>query len=98
MADKKVHDYAGGWITGRTDTDAPAFLKFVLPIVAIAGVIYTIIFMNGEIHHSTRGNLVQQMNAATGTANVFMYLVAALIAIFFVILTVYLFSKPHQEE
>jgi hypothetical protein len=96
-SDKKVHDYAGGWITSRTDTDAPAFLKFVLPIVAIAGVVYTVIFMNGEIGHSTRGTLVKQMNAATGTADIFMYMVAAFIAIFFIFLTKFLFSKDVEE-
>lgn len=98
MADKKTHDYAGGWITGRAGTDAPAFLKFVLPLIALAGVVYTFLFMNGEVTHATRGKLVQQLNASTGTANVFMYMVAAFIAIFFAVLTYYLLSKPNEEE
>jgi len=97
-AKPEVHEYAGGWITGKKGTDVPAFLKYVLPVVAAAGVIYTFIYMNGEVSHSTRGHLVRQFNASTGSSNAFMYLVAALIAVFLLILTGYLFAKPGQED
>ncbi len=54
--------------------------------------------MNGEIHHSTRGPFVQQLNAATGTADGFMYIVAGIIVAFGVILLAFLFRKRGREE
>lgn len=54
--------------------------------------------MNGEIHHSTRGPLVQQLNAVTGNANIFMYIVAAMIAVYAVILFAFVFGKHRNEE
>jgi hypothetical protein len=93
----ELKEYAGGWMTERKGTDAPAFLKFVLPLFALAAVGYIFIFMNGEVTHSTRGKLVQQLNMTTGSADVFMYMVAGFIAVFLIILTGYLFSKPHED-
>jgi len=57
----------------RKGTGVPGFLKLAFPIIGAAVVIYLAVFTNGEIHHSTRGPLVQQLNAVTGTANGFMY-------------------------
>jgi len=54
--------------------------------------------MNGEVNHSTRGELVKQLNAVTGTAPVMMFVVAALIAIYLVILVTYVLRKPEHEE
>ena len=53
--------------------------------------------MNGEINHSTRGALVQQFNAVTGTAYGFMYFVAAMIAIFAIVTVKFAFSKSHED-
>ena len=94
----ELHEYAGGWITERKGTKIPGFLKLAYPIIAIACIAYLFIYMNGEIHHSTRGPFVQQLNAVTGTADGFMYIVAGLIAVFGVILLAFLFRKRGHEE
>jgi hypothetical protein len=41
---------------------------------------------------------VQQLNAVTGNANGFMYAIGAMIAIYLIILMVFLFKKPGHEE
>jgi len=94
----ELHEYAGGWITQRKGTGIPGFLKLAYPIIGVAMLTYLMIFMNGEIHHSTRGSLVQQLNAVTGNANGFMYAIGAMIAIYLIILMVFLFKKPGHEE
>jgi hypothetical protein len=94
----ELHEYAGGWITERKGTGIPGFLKLAFPIIGLAVLVYIVVFMNGEINHSTRGTFVQQLNAVTGTANGFMYMVAAMISAFLIILLVFLFRKPSNEE
>lgn len=93
-----LKEYADGWITERKGTGVPTFLKLAYPIIVIACVAYLFIFMNGEVTHSTRGNLVQQLNAVTGNANGFMYVVAALIAMYVVFLLAFLYKKSGHEE
>ena len=94
----ELHEYAGGWITERKGTGIPGFLKLAYPVIAIAAIAYLVLFMNGEINHSTRGPLVQQLNAVTGSANGFMYMVGAMIVVFLIILMAYLFKKSGHEE
>jgi len=94
----ELHEYAGGWITERKGTSIPGFLKFVSPVIAIAAIVYLFVNINGEVNHSTRGFLVQQLNAVTGAANGFMYVVAGMIAVFVIILATFLFKKPGHEE
>jgi Na+/H+ antiporter NhaC len=94
----ELKEYAGGWITERKETEIPGFLKFVFPVLTIAMIVYLFVYMNGEVNHPDRGPFVQQLNAVTGTANNFMYMVAALIAIYLIILVVFLFKKSHHEE
>jgi hypothetical protein len=94
----ELHEYAGGWITERKGTGIPPFLKFAYPIIAVACLAYLFLFINGEVNHSTRGPLVQQLNAVTGSANSFMYVVGAMIAVYVVILVAFLFKKPGHEE
>jgi len=98
QSNSELHDYAGRWISERKGTKIPGFLKLAYPIIALACLAYIFIYMNGEIHHSTRGPLVQQLNAVTGNANSFMYIVAALIAIYTVILFAFVFGKHRNEE
>jgi hypothetical protein len=98
QSNSELHEYAGGWITERKGTKIPGFLKLAYPVVALACLAYIFIYMNGEIHHSTRGPLVQQLNAVTGNANSFMYIVAAMIAIYAVILFAFVFGKHRNEE
>ena len=93
-----LHEYAGGWITERKGTKIPGFLKLAYPVVALACLAYLFIYMNGEIRHETRGPLVQQLNAVTGSADSFIYIVAGLIVIYGIILLAFLFSKRGHEE
>jgi len=89
----ELKEYADGWITERKGTGVPGFLKLAYPIIAVAVLVYLVVFMNGEIHHSTRGNLVQQLNAVTGNANIFMYIVGAMVLIYAIILLAFVFGK-----
>jgi len=92
-----IKSYADGWMTEKKGTEIPAFLKFSYIVIACGCLAYFLIFMNGEISHSTRGHLVRQFNAVTGTANGFMYLVAAMIVIFAIITVKFAFSKFHED-
>ena len=94
----ELKEYAGGWITERKESEIPGFLKLAYPIIVVAVVVYLVVFMNGEVTHSTRGVFVQQLNAVTGTANTFMYIVGALIAAYAVILLAFLFGKQKHED
>jgi len=89
----ELTEYADGWITERKGTGIPGFLKLAYPIILIAVIAYLFMFMNGEVTHSTRGNLVQQLNAVTGNANTFMYVVMALIAAYVIVLLAFLYKK-----
>ena len=94
--DQKIKDYAGGWITEREGTDVPGFLKLAFPVIAFGCVGYFLMFMYGEVAHSDRGKLVQQMNAATEASGTLMYAVAAMMVIFGVIVVVFSFGKSHE--
>lgn len=89
----ELTEYAGGWITEQKGTGIPGFLKLAYPIILIAVIAYLFMYMNGEVTHSTRGSLVQQLNAVTGNANTFMYVVLALIAAYVIVLLAFLFKK-----
>ncbi len=91
-----LHEYAGGWMTERKGTDVPRFLKFAFPVIALGCLSYLFVFMNGEIHNTSRGGLVQQLNAATHSSTAFMYAVAALIVVFLGILVRFVFRKSHD--
>ncbi|MGB9234843.1 MAG: hypothetical protein WCC04_10550 [Terriglobales bacterium] len=92
-----LKSYADGWMTEKKGTEIPAFLKATYIVVACGCLVYLLAFMNGEVNHSTRGALVRQFNAVTGTANGFMYTVAALIAIFAIVTVKFAFSKFHED-
>jgi phosphate/sulfate permease len=89
----ELTEYADGWITERKGTGIPGFLKLAYPVILIAVIAYLFVYMNGEVTHSTRGNLVQQLNAATGSANTFMYVVMALIAAYVIVLLAFVYKK-----
>ena len=101
MADTKtphgIKDYADGWISERKGTDVPLFLKLVYIAFSVGCIGYAILFMNGEVAHETRGALVQQLNQVTGNADTFMWVVAALAAIFAVFLVKFAFTKVHED-
>jgi hypothetical protein len=89
----ELTEYAEGWITERKGTGIPGFLKLAYPIILIAVIAYLFVYMNGEVTHSTRGGLVQQLNAVTGNANTFMYVVMALIAVYVIVLLAFVYKK-----
>jgi hypothetical protein len=97
MAEKGIKEYAGGWLTERTGTDAPIFLKLSYVVIAAACVLYPILYMNGDVNQAERGPLVQAMNAATEHSDLLMWVVAGLAAIYAVILWIFAFQKPHEE-
>ncbi|MCD9185009.1 MAG: hypothetical protein LUM44_01140 [Pyrinomonadaceae bacterium] len=89
----EIKEYADGWITERKGTDAPIFLKFAYIVISLGCVTYLIVYMNGETTHADRGVLVEAFNKVTGTANGFMYFVAALGLIYAAILIAFVFKK-----
>ena len=89
----ELTEYAEGWITERKGTGIPGFLKLAYPVILIAVIAYLFVYMNGEVTHSSRGNLVQQLNSVTGNANTFMYVVMALIAAYVVVLVAFVSKK-----
>jgi len=95
MSEEKdeIKEYADGWMTERKGTDAPLFLKAAFVIIPLGAITYFLVYMNGETFHSDRGVLVQAFNKATGTADGFMYFVAALIIIYAIILIMFAFKK-----
>jgi hypothetical protein len=99
MAEAKqdeTKDYAGGWITEREGTDVPTFLKFCYPVIAIGCIIYLVIYMNGEVSHADRGDLVQKLNAVTGGADTFMWIVLVLAVVFTIVTVIFGFKKAQH--
>jgi SNF family Na+-dependent transporter len=93
----KLKPYADGWINERKGTDVPTFLKFAYMVIAGSALAYIIIYMNGEIHNTERGLIVQQFNRATQSSPAFMYAVAAMVAVFIILLVKFAFSKFHED-
>ncbi len=92
-----LKDYAGGWMQERKGTDAPGFLKLAFPVIGLGCTAYLIMQMYGDIHHDTRGKLVEQFNAATRTNPGLMYAIAAMVFIYVAIVAYFAFSKPHED-
>jgi NADH:ubiquinone oxidoreductase subunit H len=97
MTERGIKEIAGGWMTERTGTDVPVFLKLSYVVIAAGCVLYAILYMNGDVNQAERGPLVQALNAATEHSDVLMWLVAGLAATFAVILWTFAFRKPHEE-
>ena len=99
MSEEKdeIKEYADGWITERKGTDVPIFLKVAFIVIGSGAFIYFLIYMNGEVNHSDRGVLVRALNSVTKTADGLMYFIAALIAVYGIILAVFAFRKFHQD-
>ena len=92
---EELEDIAGGWIQERKGTDVPKFLKYCYIVIAVGPFIYCLRYINGAINNAANGALVRQFDAATTSANGFMYFVAALIAIYAVITIAFAFRKVH---
>ena len=95
MSDKKIKDYAGGWITEREGTEPPGFLKLAFPVIGLSSVAYILLYMNGDTSQSERGPFVQALNQATQGSDSFMYLVAAMALVFVVIVVLFALRKSH---
>lgn len=92
-----IHEYADGWISERTGTGVPTFLKFAY-IVIIAGVVgYLFIYMNGEVNHAERGALVRQFNQVTQSSPAFMYAVIAMVVVFAAIVVAFAFKAVQKD-
>ena len=94
---EELKDYADGWMTERKGTDAPGFLKLVIPIIGLGCTAYLVMQMYGDTGHATRGPLVQQFNAATRTNPALMYGIAALALVYVAIVAIFAFRKPHED-
>jgi NADH:ubiquinone oxidoreductase subunit H len=94
---QELKEYADGWITERKGTEVPMFLKIAYIFIIGGCVTYLIVFMNGEINHSDRGVLVRAFNAATQSSPVLMYIIAAIILVYLVILIRFVFRKFHED-
>ena len=92
-AKEAIHEYADGWITERSGTEVPAFLKFAFIAIAGGCLAYFFIYMYGEVNHPDRGVLVKALNAATQASAALMYAVAAMIVVFGVIVVAFSFRR-----
>ena len=93
----RIKEYAGGWITEREGTEVPGFLKLAFVVIAAGTLGYFFLYMYGEVNHSERGVLVRQLNAATEASGVLMYLIAAMIVVFGIIVVAFALRKtPHK--
>ena len=88
-----IHEYADGWITERTGTEVPGFLKLAFIVIVACVIGYFFIYMYGETSHSDRGALVRALNAATGASATLMYIVVAMIVIYGLIVVAFSFRK-----
>ena len=89
----KIKEYAEGWITEREGTEIPGFLKFAYIVIAGGALGYFFLYMYGEVDHADRGGLVRSFNAATEASGALMYMIAAMIVIFGVIVVAFSFRK-----
>lgn len=93
----EIKEYAEGWITERKGTDVPAFLKVAYIFIIGGCLTYLIVFMNGEVNHSERGVLVQAFNAVSQSSSGLMYAVAAIGAVYFIVVIGFVFRKFHED-
>jgi uncharacterized membrane protein HdeD (DUF308 family) len=91
---EEIHGYADGWITERSGTEVPAFLKFAFIAIAGGCLAYFFIYMYGEVNHPDRGVLVKAMNAATEASAALMYVIAAMIIVYGIIVVAFSFRRP----
>ena len=96
-AKEALHEYADGWITERSGTEVPTFLKFAFIAIAGGAVAYFLLYMYGEVNHPDRGVLVKAMNAATEASAGLMYAVVAMIVVYGVIVVAFSFRKSHKD-
>ncbi len=94
---EELKEYADGWMTERKGTDAPGFLKLVIPIIGLGCTAYLVVQMYGDVNHATRGSLVQQFNLVSQSSPIISYTVALLAFIYVAIVALFAFRKPHED-
>ena len=92
-----LKSYADGWMTERKHTDVPGFLKLAFPIIAFGCTAYIVLQMYGDIHHATRGPLVEQFNRVSKASPGMTYTVAAL-ALAYAVIVVAFVLRPFKED
>jgi hypothetical protein len=94
----ELKEYAGGWMTERKGTDAPAFLKLAFPIIGLFCTGYLVVYMYGEVSHEDRGAIVQKFNDATMTSPTLMYIVAAMALVYVIAVVLFVIRQFKEEE
>ena len=72
---------------------AYAVIAYVGHLSALA---YILLFINGDVNNTPRGELVRAFDAATQFSASLMYAIAAMIVVFGVIVVVFSLRRPHE--
>jgi hypothetical protein len=91
----EIRQYAEGWITERTGTEVPGFLKLAFPVIALFCIAYLFVYLKGETSHGDRGFLVQKLNEATQTSDPLMWFVGGLAIAFGITVVMFALRKSH---
>jgi hypothetical protein len=97
QAKPELKEYAEGWITERAGTEVPGFLKLAFIVIAGSALAYFLIYMYGEVNSPDRGPLVRAMNAATEASAALMYIIAAMIVVFGIVVVAFSFGKSKHD-
>ena len=92
----KIKEYADGWITEREGAPIPGFLKLAFIVISCSALAYILLFINGDVNNTPRGELVRAFDAATQFSASLMYAIAAMIVVFGVIVVVFSLRRPHE--
>jgi len=95
--EEAIHGYADGWITERSGTEVPVFLKFAFIAIAGGCIAYFLLYMYGEVNHPERGALVRAMNAATQASAGLMYAIVAMIIVYGIVVVAFSFRKSQKD-
>jgi hypothetical protein len=97
-AEGPVHELAGGWITERTGTPVPLFLKLAYVGFSLFGLYYLFGYARGETDHATRGALVRGFNDAVQPPGMgWIVFLAAVLLVYVGGLWWYAFAAKEQE-
>jgi hypothetical protein len=96
MGAKHVKDYADGWITERTNTEIPFFLKLSTPIISLGAVAYLMLQREGDVGHATRGPLVKAFNQVSHPSPAVSLTVAAIVLVYSIIVVRFTLAT-HKE-
>lgn len=94
---ENLKEYAGGWIMERKGTDAPGFLKLAIPIISLFCTGYLVYYMNGEVDHAERGEIVRKFNEWTQGSPGLMYAIAGCALVYAIVVIVFAIGKVHEE-